>query len=127
MSDTPETVKQIPPADVIFLASEQASDLPNNELWTRAELRDFIIEAIMLDRSRRPSSEAGKGQALLREALVWYGDEAASLAKALGSVSMAEALSMNNADRNRIEAVLTVLGLDAGKRARTALQPGHKP
>ena len=127
MSDTPETVEQIPD-DVRELAEHVAMAWMGHDTQKaeNALTRD-IAEAIMLDRSRRPSSKAGKGEALLREALAWYGDEAASLAKSLGSVSMAEALSMNNADRNRIEAVLTVLGLDAGKRARTALQPGHKP
>lgn len=70
----PETVEQIPD-DVRELAEHVAMAWMGHDTQKAEDaLTRDIAEAIMADRSRRPSSEAGKGEALLREALAWYGD-----------------------------------------------------
>lgn len=48
------------------------------------------------------------------DAVKWYGERASSIASVLGSMSVADGMSMN---ANRIEAILTELSLDAGRRA----------
>lgn len=83
---------------------------------------DEIDEMIRLRATRVPSINQMQGWKLeierLRAVVAWYGDEAQAIAKALNGKTVID-------NPQAIEASLTVLALDAGRKATAALANGH--